>query len=95
MKTWKSRLQQAVDKSGKSYREISLQAQRGPGYLHSILKTDKEPTVSALIDICRALDVSCAYVIEGVSLDPESIEIVRVIDSRPNIKDGILQILRA
>ena len=46
--TWKNRLQEAIRSSGKSQRDISLKAGMGPGYVNSLFKESKDPTVENL-----------------------------------------------
>lgn len=49
---WRARLQKAIDDSGMSYRAVSLAANKGPGYIHSILNEGKYPSVVNLIAVC-------------------------------------------
>ena len=68
--SWRVRLQEAVEKSGKSLRSISLAAGCSPGYLHGILKGKKEPTITRLVKICGVLGVSVTYVVLGIEWSP-------------------------
>jgi len=68
--SWRLRLQEAVEKSGKSLRSISLAAGCSPGYLHGILSSKKEPTIARLVKLCAVLDVSVTYVVLGVEWSP-------------------------
>jgi transcriptional regulator with XRE-family HTH domain len=52
---WRRRLQDAIDASGRSMRNISLGADLNPGYLYSILRDGKDPTVDSLIRIAQEL----------------------------------------
>lgn len=91
---WRTRLQDALEASGKSAREVSLAAGKGPGYVHSILKEGKEPTVDNLIAICGVLNVSLSQVIYGIEMSAETAEILSLLENSPNARDGILKILR-
>lgn len=91
---WRARLEDAIKKSGRSKREISLAAGKGPGYVHSILKEGKDPTIDNLIAICGAINVSLTQILYGVQMNPETQEILSLIESNPNMRSGILQILR-
>jgi transcriptional regulator with XRE-family HTH domain len=62
---WRKRLRQAVENSGKSLREVSLAAGCSPGYLHSILRTNREPTIARLVSLCGVLGVSVSHVVLG------------------------------
>lgn len=91
---WRARLTTALEKSGKTKRAVSLEAGRGPGYLHSILAEGKDPTVDNLIQVCQALGVSLSYVLYGVDLSPETEEVLSLLERHPAARAGILQILR-
>ena len=67
---WRRRLEVAIKDSGKSLREISLVAGKGPGYLHSVFMEGKEPTVANLLKICQAVDVSVYSVLVGFEMTP-------------------------
>jgi transcriptional regulator with XRE-family HTH domain len=91
---WKERLADAIKKSGLSKREISLAAGKSPGYVHSILNEGKDPTVDNLIAICAAMNISLSKILYGMDISPEAEEILSLIEANPQIRDGILQILR-
>lgn len=91
---WRERLEDAMGKTGRSKREISLAAGKGPGYVHSILKEGKDPTIDNLIAICAALGVSLSKILYGIEMSPETEEILSLIEDNPKRRDGILQILR-
>ena len=90
---WRDRLQAALDKKGKSAREISLKAGKGPGYLHSILKEGKDPTVESMGAVCDALEVSVAWILLGVDMSRETEEILQAIEGYPARRDAVLQLL--
>lgn len=74
---WRSRLQQAIDKSGKSLRSISLEAKVSPGYLHSILKEGKEPTLGRLIRIADTIGASLSNIAYGVKMTGDEEQLLR------------------
>lgn len=84
---WRDRLEAAIAETGRSYRDISLSAkpkppskpQLGPGYLHSILKEGKEPTIGNLHAICEAAGISIYRVLGGFDITPEREEFLRVL----------------
>lgn len=90
---WRDRLQAALEKKKKSAREISLKAGKGPGYLHSILKEGKDPTVESMGAICDALEVSIASILLGVEMSRETEEIMQAIEGSPARRDAVLQLL--
>lgn len=73
---WRTRLQQAVDESGMSLRAVSLMAGMRAGYLHEILKQDKEPSVDRLVSICDALGITLTWLIYGIERSPQDEEIL-------------------
>lgn len=91
---WRVRLEDAINKSGRSKRELSLAAGKGPGYLFSILSEGKDPTIDNLIAICAALNVSLSKILYGIEISPQTEEILSLIEDNPKSRDGILQILR-
>lgn len=91
---WRARLEDAVKKSGRSMRDISLAAKKGPGYVFSILREGKDPTIDNMMAICGALNVSLTKILFGVPMSPETQEILSLIEDNPSVRDGILQILR-
>jgi transcriptional regulator with XRE-family HTH domain len=52
---WRERLAAEIQASGKSMREISMAAKLGEGYVHSIMRTDREPSVGNLLRIAEVL----------------------------------------
>jgi ribonucleoside-diphosphate reductase alpha chain len=91
---WKNRLAAGIREKGKSEREVSLAAGRGPGYVHSILKENKDPTIDNLIEVCRAAELSLIWVLFGVEMSRETEEIVQALeDASPEQRKGLLQFL--
>ncbi|WP_296100305.1 helix-turn-helix transcriptional regulator [uncultured Agrobacterium sp.] len=91
---WRSRLRDAMERRGMSAREVSLAAGKGQGYVHSILKEGKDPTVDNLIAVCKVLNVTLAEVVYGIEMSPETAEILALIEGSPDTREGILKILR-
>ncbi len=92
---WRCRLAEAIKKSGKSERAVSLAAGKGPGYVHSILKEGKDPTLDNLIAICGIVGVSLPYIVYGYNISSEAEEILSLIEKSPQARDGILKILKS
>lgn len=91
---WKTRLEEALEKSGRSKRSVSLAAGLGPGYVHSILKEGKDPTIENLIAVANALEVSLSYLLYGYDVSKETEEILSLLEKRPQQRAAILQLLR-
>ncbi|TMV68149.1 XRE family transcriptional regulator [Thioclava sp. BHET1] len=92
---WRARLSDAVAKSGRSKRSISLEAGLGAGYVHSILTEGKDPTINKLVEVCNAIGASVSYILYGVEVMPEDAEILRALQSDPITRDAVLALLRA
>ncbi|WP_336288176.1 MULTISPECIES: XRE family transcriptional regulator [unclassified Bartonella] len=92
---WRKRLSEALKKSGRSKRSVSLAAGKGAGYLHSILTEGKEPTIESLARICHEINISMNYILyeDGASLeDKEFIDLVSKLS--PEERQAILTLLR-
>lgn len=90
---WRTRLQAAIDKSGRSLRDISLKSGKGPGYLFSILKEGKDPTVESMVAVCSTLNVSVSYILLGVDMSKESEAILQALEGSPERRSAVLQLL--
>jgi len=91
---WRDRLTEAVSKSPKSARAISLAAGLGPGYVHSILKEGKDPTVDNLLAIAEQVNVSLSYLMYGLDVSRDTEELIQLIEQRPRLRPAVLEILR-
>lgn len=92
---WKIRLGNALKERDMSAREVSLAAQLNAGYVHSILKTDRDPSIDHLRKVCKALGVSLSYVLFGIDLEGDQEETLNLLMSAPaEAREGILKILR-
>lgn len=99
---WKDRLAAAIAESGRSERDISLSArpprkpQLGPGYVHSILKEGKDPTIGNLQAICDALGVSIYRILGGFDMTPETERLLRLlVAAEEDDRRSVLQLLGA
>jgi transcriptional regulator with XRE-family HTH domain len=87
---WRKRLQEAVDKSGKSMRAISLTAGCSASYLHGILKENKEPTLARLVKICSEIGVSVTYIILGIEMSPTHESLLLLMSDLPDAQQQLL-----
>lgn len=92
--TWRDRLEAAVAKDGRSQRKISLAAGQGHGYVNSLLREGKDPTVDNIASVCDELGVSLTWLLLGVEMSQETEKILRLLEARPGSRKGILQILQ-
>ena len=80
---WKDRLLKALKRKRVSQRRASLGAGLGPGYVNSILKEGKDPTVENLMAVCRAADISLTYVLFGFDMTAETENLMALLESAP------------
>jgi len=93
---WRQRLAKSLEKSGKSMRYVSIAAGMGPGYLHSILVEEKDPTIESLVKVCKEIQVSISYVIYGYDVTPIQEEFLRLFElASPDDRQAILTLLRS
>lgn len=92
---WRRRLSEAIAASGKSQREISLAAGMGAGYVNSLFKENKDPTIENLMKVCAVVGVSLSYVLYGYQISAETEEILQLLeDASPEERVGLLTLLR-
>ena len=92
---WRERLAEAVEASGKSKREVSIASGAGPGYLHSLLKEGKDPSIENLSRVCDALGVSLTRVLYGIDVSPATERLMRAAEASEKTRDHLLAILEA
>ena len=93
--TWRERLAKELEAKDRSKREVSLAADLGPGYVHSILAEGKDPTVDNLLRVCAALDVSPVWIIFGLPVSDDAGDLLKLWGSAgAETRQGILSILR-
>ncbi len=90
---WRQRLERAIENDGRSMREISLAAGLSHGYIHGIMKDNKEPTLDRFQKICEELNVSAAYIMMGVNISRNTEKIIEALASDKSREDAILALL--
>ncbi len=94
--TWRTRLEAALKDAGKSKREVSLAADLGPGYVHSILAEGKEPTIENMLKVCAAVGAEPIWIIFGVPISKDADDLLKLWKTAaPETRQGILSILRS
>lgn len=90
----RERLEAELKRKGLSMRQASLNAfSTSPGYLHSVIKDGREPTVRKLAETCEANGIGFAYIVLGYEVSPETERLVAVIEQDPLVRDGMLALL--
>lgn len=90
--TWRDRLLQAIEKSGKTNRQVSLAARRSPNYAHQIIYNGKEPTLKNLMAMIEQTGASSVWVIQGLDLDGDAERLLKIfLELRPDQRTAMLQ----
>ena len=63
---------------------MSLSMGRGPGYVHSLIRDDKSPTLPNLVAICDDLRISTLWLLFGVDMDEDAEELLRIYSRLPS-----------
>lgn len=77
-----------------SKRAVSLAANAGAGYIHSILTEGKDPTVEKLMAVCAVIRVSPTFILYGVDVNQEDAELLAAMREDPATRDAVLSLLR-
>ena len=91
--TWKARLHSAIEASGKSMRAISLASGNSAGYVHSMLNENKDPTISKLMAVCKAIPTSISYILHGLDVTPEDEELLLALQKHPRKRAAIRSLI--
>ena len=93
--TWQGRLKRGLKEKGLSQRRVSLDAGMGPGYVNSLIKEGKDPTIDHLLAICRVSGLSLSWVLFDVEISAETEEIMKLLERVPEAKrESLLNLLR-
>lgn len=75
---WRERLADAVARSGRSERDISLEIGRAGNYLNGVLKLGKEPSLSNMVALAAVLEVSLVWLVFGREETVETEELLKL-----------------
>lgn len=89
----KSRLEEELTRREISWRAASNKAGRGNGYVQSLLRTETEPTVKAIAELCSANSLDFAYVLLGLSITPEARRLLELSQTDPAKIDHLLALM--
>ena len=92
---WKERLAAAIEADSRSDRALSMESGNGKGYVHSILKEGKDPSVTNLTRLCDTLGVSLTHILYGFDITPETEKLLRAVGQHPETLPHLLAILEA
>ena len=87
------RLAESLEKSGISMRAASRAAGLGNGYVHSMLKSDIEPSIKKLSHVCEKNNINLAYVLLGIDASKETLALIDLCEKSPDKRDAILKLL--
>jgi len=91
---WKVRLLEIIEKSGRTQKDISVEAGLGRAYLYGVCREGKEPSVENFLAICKALNVSPAFVLFGWNITEKQQELLRLLGSSDDKTEAVLTLLR-
>ncbi|SMP32035.1 hypothetical protein [Shimia sagamensis] len=89
----KQRLNDQIKEAGLSMRAASLASNKGPGYVQALMKTGSEPTIGAILDICKSNSLNSVFVIFGIEMSPETLRLVELMEQNPEKRDSLLALL--
>lgn len=78
IRDWRARLQEAIDRDGRSLRRICIDAGMKPDFLSQLMRNGKDPLVGNFLKICDSLNVSPAYILTGARMDTEGEKLLRL-----------------
>lgn len=65
---WRSRLNEVIEKDGRSHRAITDAIGLSPSYIHGILKEGKDPRVRNLVKLAKELNTSLNWIMFGIQM---------------------------
>jgi transcriptional regulator with XRE-family HTH domain len=93
---WRERLADAIDKDGRSLSAICRSANVGQNVLTQLFNDGKVPKITTFMALCRELRVSPLYILEGVNVDVDDVELLKVwAAASPERRRAFLAILQA
>jgi transcriptional regulator with XRE-family HTH domain len=82
--SWRTRLRQALEASGKSMRQASLESGCAANYFFEVIEGGKEPGVGRLVRMADVLGVSMTWLFLGVELGAQEEELLRLYAMLPD-----------
>lgn len=76
--TWIDRLEDARERKGVSLRALSISMGRAPGYVHSLIKEGKRPSIDNMVAIADQLGVSLNWLVFGVEMTADAERLLRL-----------------
>lgn len=76
----RARLKAALEKSGKTMRQASLEAGFGPNFLSELIRLGKAPSYWRLEKICRVIGTTVPAIVFGQEVTPVRERMARVLD---------------
>jgi transcriptional regulator with XRE-family HTH domain len=92
---WRERLIDAIDRSGKTRKDIAIDAGLGRAYLYGVINEGKSPSVENMLKICKAIGVSPSYIMFGWNISPKQQELLDLAQQHPDQLEALLAILRS
>jgi transcriptional regulator with XRE-family HTH domain len=87
---WRRRLAAAIAASGKSMRQIAKEAGMSHGYLTSLLKEGKTPTIASFMALAKVFGVSVGELAEGIKVSKETERLWLLWEKLPKDRKALL-----
>jgi transcriptional regulator with XRE-family HTH domain len=87
---WRGRLAAAIAASGKTNREIAKEAGLSHGYLTSLLKEGKTPTLTSFMALAAVLGTSVGELAEGIKVSKETEQMWLLWEKLPKDRKALL-----
>lgn len=92
---WKSRLLEAIDRDGRSGRELSRKLKMGTNTISELRTTDKVPSFDKVLKLIEEIGASQSYIILGVEVGPKEEQLLKALaDLPPDALDGALALVK-
>ncbi|HEY8595755.1 MAG TPA: helix-turn-helix domain-containing protein [Devosiaceae bacterium] len=93
---WRERLIDAIKRSGKSWRSISIAANLSPNFVTQMIRDGKTPSTDNLVSLASALGISMTFLFTGSYLSAEDEEVLRLYSLLPaEEREHLFGMLRA
>ncbi len=90
----RNRLKAKLDEAGLSMRAASINAGLGAGWVQATLQEDgPEPSIVKLAQMCAKNGISLPYVLFGFEMSSETRQILEMMESDPQKRDGLLALM--
>jgi len=76
---WRTRLTDAIEKDGRSRREIARECGFGTNFVSELLAGEKAPSTDRVVKLAEVLEISLAYIFTGVEMSRQDEEFLKIV----------------